>query len=153
MWHQGFSRNFTKLREYAKYAYYIKYAKYLFCMQRKQRQRSTILENIRWTETAYALLCQPHCVDMSSTYIYALILTKTSHPANTEERTQFPSSGYSPKWHYRVTRRRRIWIKSFFWGRFRTKSILVVRKIMAEPLMSHGLFYNISLLRFWTLIV
>ncbi len=37
------------------------------------RQRSTILENIRWMETVYALLCQPHHTDTSSTYIYIYI--------------------------------------------------------------------------------
>ncbi len=31
------------------------------------------LENIRWTQTAYAVLCQPHHTDMFSTFIYALI--------------------------------------------------------------------------------
>ncbi len=53
--------------------------------------RSAILENIRWTQTAYAVLCQPHHTDTSSTFIYALIWTKTAYlcdAADTEQRTQ-----------------------------------------------------------------
>ncbi len=52
-------------------------------------QRSTILENIRWTQAAYALLCQPHHKDTSSTLVYALNGMKTAHPcgaADTDER-------------------------------------------------------------------
>ncbi len=67
------------------------------------RLRSAILERIHWTQNAYAVLCQPHHTDTFSTFIYTLIWTKTAYPcgaADTEQRTQFASSGYSPKWRY-----------------------------------------------------
>ncbi len=73
------NRNFTKLQDYFLYAKETKITT-LFNSLSPLRQRSAILENIRWTETAYALLCQPHRTDTSSTYIYALIWTKTVHP-------------------------------------------------------------------------
>ncbi len=44
------------------------------------------MESIRWMQTAYTLLCQPQ---------------------RTEERTQFASSGYSPKWCYGDAERQR----------------------------------------------
>ncbi len=57
--HQGFNRNFTKLREYFLYAKKTKITT-LFKFVSSVSPYSAILENIRWTETAYALLCQPH---------------------------------------------------------------------------------------------
>ncbi len=67
----GFNCNFTKVQEYFLYAKKTKITT-LFNSLSPLRQRSPILENIHWTETAYALLCQSHREDMSSTYIYAL---------------------------------------------------------------------------------
>ncbi len=40
----------------------------------------TILENSRWTQTAYALLCQPQHKDTFLMCIYALIWSKIAHP-------------------------------------------------------------------------
>ncbi len=48
------------------------------------------------------LFCQLRHTDTSSTFIYALIWKKTAYPcgaADTEQCTQFASSGYSPKLH------------------------------------------------------
>ncbi len=52
-------------------------------------QRSTILENIRWTQAAYALVCQPRHKDTSSTFVYALIWMKQRirYAADTEACT------------------------------------------------------------------
>ncbi len=99
-----------------------------FCTQRKKkttlfnnssplRQRSTILENIRWMQAAYTVLCQPRCMDTSSTFVYSLIWTKTAYPcgaADTELRTLLASSGYSPKWSYADAEETNCWIKSLF---------------------------------------
>ncbi len=38
----------------------------------------TVPLNIHWTQTAYAVLCQPHRTEMSSTFVYALILNENS---------------------------------------------------------------------------
>ncbi len=102
-----------------------------FCMQKKKkrlfnnlnystsplRQRSAIFENIYWTQTVYAVPCQPHLTYTSSTFVYPLIWTKTAYPcgaADTEQRTQFASSGYSPKWCYADAETTNCWIKSLF---------------------------------------
>ncbi len=63
---------------------------YFFCAKENKKtlfnnlspllQRSAILENIRWTQVAYAVLCQPHHTDTSSMFVYALIWTKTAYP-------------------------------------------------------------------------
>ncbi len=54
-----------KRREYFLYAKKIKIMT-LFNNLSPPRQRIAILENIRWTQTAYAVLCQPHHTDMVS---------------------------------------------------------------------------------------
>ncbi len=77
MWHQGFNRKFTKLREYFLYAKKTKITT-LFNSSSPLRQHNAILDYILWTETAYSLLCQPHREDTSFMYIYALIWSKTS---------------------------------------------------------------------------
>ncbi len=105
-----------KWREYFLYAKKIKIPT-LFNNSSHPHHRSTILESIRLMQTAYALLCQPHLTDTSSTFVYALIWTITAYPcgaADTEERTQFASSGYSPKWRYGDTAETNCWIKSLF---------------------------------------
>ncbi len=70
-----------------------------------------------------------HNKDMFSMFVYTLIWTKTAYPcgaADTEQRTQFASSGYSPKWRYADAEETNCWIKSlFFLFSLRTKSILV----------------------------
>ncbi len=72
--------------------------------------------------------CQPRHTDTSSTFIYALIWTKTAYPcgaADTEQCTPFASSGYSPKWSYADSEETNCWIKSLFLFSLRTKNILV----------------------------
>ncbi len=104
-----------KLREYFLYAKKKKTT--LFNNSSPLRQRSAILENIRWMQAAYAVLCQPCCMDTSSTFVYYLIWTKTAYPcgaADTELRTLLASSGYSPKWSYADAEETNCWIKSFF---------------------------------------
>ncbi len=68
-----------KLREYFLYAKKTKITT-LFNNSSPLRQRSAIFEKIRWTQTAYAVLCQPHHTDTSSSFIYALIWMKTAYP-------------------------------------------------------------------------
>ncbi len=64
------------------------------------RHPCDIMENIRWTETAHALLsAAPHEYII---YVYLRFdFNKNSasgmRQTDTEERTQFLSSGYSPK--------------------------------------------------------
>ncbi len=82
---------FTKLREY-------------FCMPKKTKimtlfnnssppcHRSAILENIHWTQTAYAVLCQPHHTNTSTTFIYALIWMKTAYPCVADDTEQHTKS-------------------------------------------------------------
>ncbi len=97
MWHQGFNRNFTKLWEYFLYAKKTKIMT-LFNNSSPPHHCSTILESIHWTQTAYAVLCQPHHTDMFSTFIYALIWTKTAYScgaADTEQHTLFAYKKYS----------------------------------------------------------
>ncbi len=65
----------------------------------------------------------------TSTFVSALIWMKTVYPcgaADTEQRTQFASSGYSPKWRYTDAEETNSWIKSLFlFVLLHTKSILV----------------------------
>ncbi len=92
-------------------------------------QRSIILENIRWTQAAYAVLCQPHRTDKSSTFVYALIWMKTAYPcgaADTEQRTLLASSRYSLQNGATLNQRRRN----------------TVHNITVEPLMADGLFWR-----------
>ncbi len=58
MWHQGFNRHFTKLREWEYFLYAKKTITTLLNNLSSPRHPSALLENIRWTQTAYALLCQ-----------------------------------------------------------------------------------------------
>ncbi len=61
MWHQGFNRNFTKLREYfVRKEKKKRKNKQLYSNSSPPHHPTAILENIRWMQTAYALLCQPH---------------------------------------------------------------------------------------------
>ncbi len=109
-------------------------------------QRSIILENICWTQAAYASLCQPHLTDTSSTFVYVLIWMKTAYPcgaADTEQPTQFASSGYSPKWRYADAEETNCWIKSFFGGVFCIQKVFSqLHNITVEPLMADGLFWQ-----------
>ncbi len=45
--------------------------------------------------------------------------------ADTEERSQFLSSGYNPKWHYADVEETNCWIKVVILFSLHTKSILV----------------------------
>ncbi len=61
-----------------------------FCKQRKQKwwlystissslhQCSAILESMRWTQTTYAVLCQPHHTDTLFSFVCSLIRMKNS---------------------------------------------------------------------------
>ncbi len=60
-----------KLREYFLYA---KKQTKMTLFNNSSSPYSAILESIRWTQTAYAVLCQPHLTDTSSTFIYAFDL-------------------------------------------------------------------------------
>ncbi len=60
--HQWFNLHFMKWQEYFLYAKKIKITT-LFYNSSHLRHSSAILENIRWTQTAYAVLCQPHHTD------------------------------------------------------------------------------------------
>ncbi len=53
--------------------------------------RSAILENIRWTQTAYVVLCQPRHTDELFSFI-SKHKQKRCGAADTEERTQFAST-------------------------------------------------------------
>ncbi len=83
--------------------------------------------------------------DTLSTFVYALIWTKTAYPcdpADTEQRTQFTSSGYSPKWLYADAEEINCWIKSLFGFLCAQKVFSSLCKITVEPLMSDGLFWR-----------
>ncbi len=121
----------------------------LFNNSSPSHHRSTILENIRWTQTAYAILCQLHHTNTFYMFSYALIWTKTAYPcgaADTEQRTQFASSGCSPKWRYSEMRRRRIVEKRKkccnFYFLCVQKVFLMLHNIQIEPLMTDGLLWR-----------
>ncbi len=74
--HQWFNLNLMKRRKH----FLRKANKTLFNSSSPLIQRSAILENICWTQAAYALLCQPRHKDTSSMFVNALIWMKTEHP-------------------------------------------------------------------------
>ncbi len=66
--------------------------------------------------------------DTLSTFVYALIWTKTAYPcdpADTEQRTQFTFQRIFSKMLYADAEEINCWIKSLFWFSLCTKSILV----------------------------
>ncbi len=61
-------------------------------------------------------------------FYYTLIWTKTAYPCVvpvTEQRTQFASSGYSPKWCYADAEETNCWLKSLFLFYLCLKGILI----------------------------
>ncbi len=68
LWIHSMYRNVMKLSEYFLYAKKTKITT-LFNNLSPLRLHSGILENIRWAQTEYAVLCQPHHMDTSSTFI------------------------------------------------------------------------------------
>ncbi len=81
-------------------------------------QCSAILEKIRWTQAANAVLCQPHHTDTSYAFVYALIWTKIVFSVCGWHRTAYAACvqrEYSPKWRYgRWREETNCWIKSLF---------------------------------------
>ncbi len=116
MWHQGFNRNFTKLREYFLYAKKTT----LFNSSSPLCQRSAIFKKIRWTETAYAAY---EAADTSS-FIY-LRFDLNENSASGMRLTEESVRSFHPadilQNGTRVTQRRLIWIKSFFFFSFAHK--------------------------------
>ncbi len=75
---------------------------------------------------------------------YSLIWTKTAYAcgaADTEQRTLFASSGYSPKWRYADAEETNCWIKSLFLFFLRTKLFSSLHNSQIEPRMVDGPFW------------
>ncbi len=110
-------------------------------------------------QIVYAVLCQPHHKDTFSTFIYALIWSKTAcscSAADTEQRTQFASSGYSPKRLYgdatESQRRRIVWINRYLFS-LRRKSVLVASLNSDWTTDGRWTILTMSFILFWALTV
>ncbi len=73
--------------------------------------------------------------------------------ADTEERTQFPSSGYNPKWRYADVEETNCWIKSYFYFLCIQKYSCSFVKLRLNPWCHMDYFTDLLEPRFWTLIV
>ncbi len=87
----------------------------------------TILENSRWTQTAYALLCQPQHKDTFLMCIYALIWSKIAHPCVQRIFSKMVQNGDTEKTN--------CWKKSLF---------LFSLHSQWDSHKSHGFIQNIS---------
>ncbi len=141
MWHQGFNRKFTKLREYF---LCVKKTKILTLFNNSSPPCHPIAPSwiVSHTKTTNAILCQQNhtrirclCFDLNVNSISAYICCLRMW--------------YSPKWHYRVT-----------WKKQIVESSHYLCFLCAQKVFSYGwttdvtwIILTISLLHFWALIV